>query len=159
VRPEHPEPASAVDARVDKFRPFWTVEFHQNFRPVSERLLSRHERIRPVNVDAGLLESVHLSNRCARDETPTRDDVAHLLEHLEQELVRDCHRALVIEVDEKSKNIRLLFDDVNLSASPESRNVLDVKGVRVGQRNVKNSAIHEHVRSGSVQRPPFFKHI
>ena len=159
VRPEHPETASAIDARVDKFRPFRTVEFHENFRPVGERLLSRHERVRPVNMDAGLLEAVHLSNRSARHDTSTRDDVAHLLEHLEQELIRDRLRTLVIEVDKESKDVRLLFNHINLSASPDSRNVLDVECIRVRQWNVKNSTIHEHMRSGSVERPPFFKHI
>jgi hypothetical protein len=158
MRPEHPESASTIDARVDKFRPFWTIQFHEDFCPVGERLLSRHERIRPVNMDPGLLESIHLSNRSARDETPTRNDVAHLLEHLEQEFVGDRLWTLVVEIDEKSKDIRLLFDDVNLSAPSDSRNVLDVKGVRVRQWNVKNSTIHQHVRSGPVERPPFFKH-
>lgn len=158
VRPEHPETASAIDARVDKFRPFRTVELHENLRPVGERFLSGHESIRPVNVDAGLLESVHFSNRCARHDTPTRDDVAHLLEHLEQELIRDCLGALVVEIDKESKDVRLLFNHINLSASPDSRNVLDVECVRVRQWNVENSSIHQHVRTWSVERPPFFKH-
>lgn len=109
-------------------------------------------------MDTGLLEPVHFANRCARDETPSRNDGTHFLDHLEKELIRNLLRALVIQIDEKSKNIRLLLDDIDPSASTDGRHVLDIECVRVSQRNIQNSAIHEDVCPWSIGCPPFFKH-
>jgi hypothetical protein len=121
--------------------------------------LARDQRVRPVNVDAGLLEPVNLANRCARDDTPTRHHVAHFLESLQKKSVAQRFRVFEIQVDKETKDVRFLFDDIDaLFSLSNDSHVLDIERVHLVERHVKNPAVHEDVRPGTVGCPPFCKH-
>jgi hypothetical protein len=158
VRPEHAQTASAVDTRIDEIGPFWTVKFHENLGSVGERLLARDQRVRPMNVHAGLLEPVNLANRCARDDTPTRHHVAHFLERVQEKGVAQRFRVFEIQIDKETKYVRFLFDNVDAPISAHGRNVLDIERVNLVERHIENPAVHEDVRPRPVRRPPFCKH-
>jgi hypothetical protein len=92
----------------------------------------------------------------------TRDDTSALLDHgmhhrskFEDSFVWKCLWTLVIEIDEKLENVRLLLHHVQLLAEAYCVYTFYVKLVKLFKRNLKNSTIHKDVRPRALVCEPF----
>jgi hypothetical protein len=157
VRPEHSESRAAVDARVDTLTPFWVVwQLEENTGPKSERLRLGHENIRPMNVNTRFDLVVYSTRFGARDETPAFLNYRmHHLDEIEYDVIWKRFWPLVIEIDEKPENIRLLLHHVQFFAETYRVYALHVKFVKLFKRNLKDSTIHEDVCPRTLVCEPF----
>ena len=79
----------------------------------------------------------------------------HQGREFEDSLVWERLGALVVEIDEKLENIRLLLHHVQLFAEAYRVYALYVKFVKLFVRNLKNSTIHEDVCPWALVCEPF----
>lgn len=156
MRSDHPQTRSTVDADVDSLVPLRIItELEQNPRPKGERLGPPNLCIRPMDVDAALCPAILFEPmRRPSHDTLTGHDGAHHLKNLQELFVTERLGVSPIEVDKEAKHLRLLFDDVHLFASAQTRQVLEHEGIRVFVWNVQDAAVHEVVRTWSLADPP-----
>jgi len=137
--------------------PFWVVwQLEENTSPKGERFRLGHENIRPMNVYARFYLCVHVTRFGACDETPAfLYDGMHHLDKIEYDVIWKRFWSLVVEVDEKPENIRLLLHHVQLFAETYRVHALHVKFVKLFKRNLKNPTIHKDVCPRALVCEPF----
>ena len=109
-----------------------------------------------MNVNTRLHLRVHHSRFGTCDDTPTLlDDGMHHLDEIENSVIWERLRTLVIEIDEKLEHVRLLLHHVQFLAETYCVYALYVKFVKLFKRNLKDSTIHEDVCPRTLVCEPF----
>jgi len=109
-----------------------------------------------MDVDTRLHLCVHVTWFSACDDASTLlDDGMHHLDEIEYDVIWERLWALVIEIDEKLEDIRLLLHHVQFFTEAYCMYALDVKFVKLFKWNLKDSTIHEDVRPRALVCEPF----
>jgi hypothetical protein len=109
-----------------------------------------------MDVNTRFYLCVHVTRFGTRDDTPTfLNHGMHHLDKIEYDVIWKRFRSLVIEIDKKPENIRLLLNHVQLFAETYRMYALCVKFVKLFKRNLKNPTIHEDVCPRTLVCQPF----
>jgi hypothetical protein len=157
VRPEHSEPRSTVDARIDTLTPLWIPgEFEKNTSTKGERFRFGDENVRPMNVNSGLHLGVHVTRFGTCDETSTfLDNGMHQRSEFKDSFIWEYLWTFVIEIDEKLEHVSFLLHHIQFLTEAYCVYTLYVKFVKLFKWNLKNSTIHKDVRPRTLICEPF----
>jgi len=109
-----------------------------------------------MNVHTRLHLCVHVTRFGTCDETPALlNDGMHQRSEFENSFIWKRLWALVIEIDEKLEDIRLLLHHVQFLTEAYCVYALDVKFVKLFKWNLKDSTIHEDMRPRTLVCEPF----
>ena len=103
---------------------------------------------------------IHVTRFGTCDETPTLlHNGMHHFDKVEYHLIWKRLWALVVEIDEKPENIRLLLHNVQFLTESYRMYTFYVKFVKLFKRNLKNPTIHKDVCPRALVCEPFLHKV